>query len=259
MIGEGCGHCTITLVTRLGTRYSVGMTTTPFVVYLRVSTNKQGEDGLGMDAQRAACGAYVQQQGGTVLSTFLDVASGKGVNKGLKQAIALCEGEGAVLVVSSLDRLGRDVEYLAGIIKRQRLVVVDRPSASEMELLMLAMFAQTERERIRVRTRAALAEAKKRGTLLGSARPGHWAGREERRMAGAVNGAIGRRAAAARVRGKRYERVLPAVVECRSRGLSIAGVARALTDAGIVAPSGKAWTRRMVQTCLMHAGTVEGG
>jgi len=161
------------------------MTTTPFVVYCRVSTEEQGKSGLGLDAQLFACIQHVQRQGGTVLATFQDVASGgDDTRPGLAQALAMCRRKRVPLLVAMLDRVARDVATTAVAMKGVRIVAADAPADDVFIQHIKAAMAQEERRKISVRTVEALAAAKRRGVLLGSARPGHWAGREEKRLAG---------------------------------------------------------------------------
>jgi len=161
------------------------MSQTPFVVYCRVSTDEQGRSGLGLDAQLFACIRHVQGQGGTVLATFQDVASGgDDTRPGLLQALALCRRKRVPLLVAMLDRVARDVATTAVAMKGVRIVAADAPADDAFIQHIKAAMAEEERRKISVRTVEALAAAKRRGVLLGSARPGHWAGREDKRLAG---------------------------------------------------------------------------
>lgn len=172
---------------------------TPFVIYCRVSTEEQGKSGLGLEAQLHACLQHVQTQAGTVLSTFQDIASGgDDTRPGLAQAIAMCRKvKGSVLLVAMLDRVARDVATTAVAMKGVRIVAADAPGDSEFIQHIKAAMAQEERKKIRERTVAALAAAKARGVLLGSARPGHWDGREDLRRAAALKGSEAARKARA--------------------------------------------------------------
>jgi DNA invertase Pin-like site-specific DNA recombinase len=155
-----------------------------FVSYVRVSTTSQGESGLGLEAQQEAIRTTIAAKGGKLIVEFREVASG-GDNERpqLLAALEACKRRRATLIVSKLDRLSRDVELIAGVMKKTELVVCECSAAGALELHMRAAFAQEERAKIGTRTREALAALKARGVKLGSARPGHWKGRENVRQA----------------------------------------------------------------------------
>lgn len=214
-----------------------------FVVYVRVSTEEQGRSGLGLEAQEAACANAATAAGGEVLRVFREVASGDDDRRPeLAAALRLAKRANAVLLVSKLDRLSRAVALIAGLMREGvPFRVAELANASELELHLRAVVAQEERRAIGERTRAALKAAKARGTKLGSARRGHWAGREDRRLAGARNGS---KAAAAKRAAANAEllREACAVVE-GMRGASLRAIASALEGAGILTPKGSpTWT-----------------
>jgi DNA invertase Pin-like site-specific DNA recombinase len=104
----------------------------------------------------------------------------------LAKALALVARLRGVLVVSKLDRLARSVALVARTLREGvKVRVASSPEASTLELHLRAALAEEERRLIAERTKAALAAAKARGTKLGSARPGHWRGREAARLRGA--------------------------------------------------------------------------
>ncbi len=178
-----------------------GMQQTPFVIYCRVSTEEQGRSGLGLEAQLHACLQHVQGQAGTVLSTFQDIASGgDDTRPGLAQALAMCRKvKGAVLLVAMLDRVSRDTAMTATMMKRVTIVSADAPGDGPLVQHIKAAVSEQMRRDIQIKTTLALAAAKRRGVLLGSARPGHWDGREDRRRAGGLAGSeAARKARAAR-------------------------------------------------------------
>lgn len=149
-----------------------------YVVYNRVSTKKQGESGLGLDAQQRDIGLYLTQYSDEpyqVISEVTDVKSGKGGLSDrplLRECVELCERTGAVLLVAKLDRLSRDVETIAHIIKRVNLRVACMPEADKFQLHLYAALAEQEREFISKRTIAALKSAKAQGVKLGGLRSG---------------------------------------------------------------------------------------
>jgi DNA invertase Pin-like site-specific DNA recombinase len=131
------------------------------VAYLRVSTDKQGVTGLGMQAQRDAVGRYVQNRG-QIVAEFVEVESGRKDNRPqLRAALDECRKRRAVLLIARLDRLARDVAFIANLMKSDvEFVAVDMPQANRLTIHILAAVAEHEREIISQRTKAALAAAK---------------------------------------------------------------------------------------------------
>ena len=145
-----------------------------FVIYTRVSTKSQGKSGLGLEAQQRDIQIYLDNYAPDhqILGEFQDVESGsKSGREALNQAVQLAKAEDAVLLVSKLDRLSRDVEFIAGLIKRATIRVAAMPTADNFQLHIYAALAEQERNFISLRTKAALAMAKERGVKLGTARP----------------------------------------------------------------------------------------
>jgi DNA invertase Pin-like site-specific DNA recombinase len=142
---------------------------TSFISYLRVSTDKQGITGLGMDAQREAVTRYVHGRG-YIIGEFIEVESGRKVNRPqLQAALAECRKRRAVLLIARLDRLARNVAFIANLMNSDvEFVVVDMPQANRLTIHILAAVAEHEREMISQRTKAALAAAKARGKKLGN-------------------------------------------------------------------------------------------
>jgi len=140
-----------------------------FVAYYRVSTQKQGQSGLGLEAQRDAVRRYVLGVGGMLLSEHTEVESGKvSTRPVLADAIADCRKHKAVLVIAKLDRLARNVAFVSSLMDGGvEFVAVDMPTANRLVLHILAAVAENERELISQRTKVALAAAKARGVLLG--------------------------------------------------------------------------------------------
>jgi DNA invertase Pin-like site-specific DNA recombinase len=145
-----------------------------FVAYYRVSTQRQGASGLGLEAQREAVSRYLKGTG-TLLEEFTEVETGKGSNAlnkrpQLRRALDECKKRSAVLVIAKLDRLARNVHFVSGLMESGvRFVACDLPEANELTLHMMAVFAEHETRCISERTKAALAQAKLRGTKLGRA------------------------------------------------------------------------------------------
>ena len=150
-----------------------------FVSYLRVSTQKQGQSGLGLEAQRKAVEDYLNGGDWTVIEEVVEIESGKNNKRPkLNEAIQLCKASGATLVVAKIDRLTRDAAFLlnlkdAGI----DFIAADMPEANRLTIGIMALVAEQEREAISKRTKEALAAAKARGIQLGAYRDGKWIGR----------------------------------------------------------------------------------
>jgi len=150
-----------------------------FIAYIRVSTGKQARSGLGMDAQEAAIKRFIEQRPGSrLIKTFRENRSGADDGRPeLQAALGLCRRIGATLLVAKLDRISRRQGFLIDLRDSgQPFKLADMPDLDEKMLPFFMMIAEYERQLIRDRTKAALGALKKRGVLLGSARPGHWEG-----------------------------------------------------------------------------------
>jgi DNA invertase Pin-like site-specific DNA recombinase len=143
-----------------------------YVSYIRVSTQKQGRSGLGLAAQRETINAFLNGGRWTLVSEHVEVESGKnGDRPKLAEALAMCRLHRATLLVAKLDRLARNVRFIAALMESGvKFRAVDMPEVSEMVVHILASVAQGEARAISDRTKAALAAAKARGTSLGGLR-----------------------------------------------------------------------------------------
>jgi DNA invertase Pin-like site-specific DNA recombinase len=202
-----------------------------FVAYYRVSTDKQGESGLGLEAQKAAVERYLN--GGTwkLLKEFTEIESGKRHENRPKfaEALALCRKKRATLIIAKLDRLSRNVAFIATLLDSNvRIKCADMPDADRTFLQMLAVFAEHERRRISERTKEALAAAKDRGVVLGNPRLKETVG---------TKGAEANARKAAAVAAN----VLPIIhkIEAQARGpVSLRQIAAELTARKIKTPGG---------------------
>ena len=181
---------------------------------------------------------------------FCEVASGDDDHRPqLEAALKLCKRTGATLIVAKLDRLSRAVAMVAGLMREGvAFRVAELANASELELHLRAVIAQEERRMIAARTVAALAAAKARGTKLGSARPGHWKGREDARQAGqrkAVKVAAAKRR---ELSAETYKEA--AAVAATMPDASLRTIAAALNDRGITTARGSSWTAAAVSRML---------
>lgn len=141
-----------------------------FYAYYRVSTERQGISGLGLDAQRNAVLQHMQREDGRISGEFVEVESGKRSDRPkLAEAIRECKRNKATLIIAKLDRLARNVHFISGLLESGvDFVAVDNPHANRFQIHLLAAFAEYERELISKRTKEALAQAKARGVKLGA-------------------------------------------------------------------------------------------
>lgn len=141
-----------------------------YVAYYRVSTDKQGINGLGIQSQQDIVKGYVEKSNGTIVNSFLEVASGKKINREqLTLALKDCKRQKAILIIAKLDRLARNVHFVTGLQKeRIRFVAVDFPEANEFVITIMAAVAQYECKLISERTKTALKKAKLNGKILGN-------------------------------------------------------------------------------------------
>lgn len=207
-----------------------------YVVYYRVSTERQGRSGLGLDAQRSMVERFVQSTD-TIIMEFTEIESGKNDHRPeLRKALSLVKKTKSKLLIPKLDRFSRKVSFISGIIDQGiELVVCEHPNVSTFFLHLLACFAEEERRQISERTRAALAEAKRRGTVLG------------------VNG---RRLAEARHQQKRQfvDAQLDAFKAIWEQSRSASDAARRLNDANIETPKKTKWHPATVISFATMAG-----
>lgn len=199
-----------------------------FVAYYRVSTDRQGRSGLGLEAQREAVQRFLSAGGWPPLAEYTEVETGKGANAldkrpQLKAALDFARKHKATLVIAKLDRLARNVHFISGLIEqRVPIVAADMPDADITMLQIYAVMAEREARVIGERTRVALAAAKARGTVLGA------------------NG----KKLAVKNRAEAVERLAPIADRLRAlkaSGLSVRAIAATLNDAGVKSPAGGAW------------------
>ncbi|WP_138485395.1 recombinase family protein [Dyadobacter bucti] len=139
------------------------------VAYYRVSTDRQGKSGLGLEAQHQAVHQFAQQEGYQVTAEYTEIESGKKNQRPeLLAALLQCKKQKATLIIAKLDRLGRNVAFIANLMESKvEFRAVDNPHANPLMVHLLAAFAQHEREQISTRTKEALQAAKRRGVELG--------------------------------------------------------------------------------------------
>ncbi len=220
-----------------------------FVAYYRVSTDRQGKSGLGLEAQQAAVGEYCTTAGCTVVASFTEVESGRRKDRPqLDHALAACRVHRATLLVAKLDRLARNAHFLLGLKEAGiEFVCCDMPSANRLTVGIMAMVAEEEGRMISNRTKAALAAAKARGVKLGS--PGNLT--VKGRRTGAQRAAEERIASA----NAYAELMQPTIIEIRNvQGvLTLQGIARELNARAIPTRRGGSWSATQVARVIGKA------
>jgi DNA invertase Pin-like site-specific DNA recombinase len=217
-----------------------------FIAYYRVSTERQGRSGLGLDAQRKAVADYLNGGAWTLLEEFVEVESGKRSDRlELAKALKACRARRATLVIAKLDRLARDAHFLLGLQKAGvDFVAADMPTANRLTVGIMALVAEEEARMISARTKAALAAAKARGANLGFANPARMDRHEvSAKGVAAVTASADQHAA----------NVLPIVRAIQAAGVvSLHGVADALNARGIHTARGGKWYATTVRNMLMR-------
>lgn len=212
-----------------------------WVAYFRVSTARQGQSGLGLEAQRAAVLQYLDGGRWTLLAEYVEVESGKGSNAldrrpQLQAALALCKKRKATLIIAKLDRLARNIHFVAGLIETGvEFVAADMPYANKVMIQMHAVMSEWERDAISKRTREALQAAKARGVKLGAAGPRNLRPNIEARVESA----------------DAYAAKLKTVIAgLQGRGLSQRAVVAEINALGVPAPQGGRWHLATLQRVL---------
>jgi len=218
-----------------------------FVAYFRVSTDKQGKSGLGLDAQRHAVLQFLDGGSWSLIGEFTEIESGKRNERPeLEKALAVCKRHKAKLVIAKLDRLSRNLAFIATLMDSGvEFVAVDNPHANKLTVHILAAVAQHEREMIAQRTKDALQAAKARGVVLGNPK---------------LDAVRDRAVASVRADADRFAKnVAPIIREIQSSGVaSHRAIARSLNARGVATARGGQWTavqvgsilRRVVMTSL---------
>lgn len=210
-----------------------------FVAYYRVSTNKQGINGLGMDAQRDAVARYLSGVNGGLIAEFAEVETGKrSKREEMDKAIALCRKAGATLLIAKLDRLARNAAFLLSLRDSGvDFIATDMPHADRFTVGIMALLAEKEAEMISQRTKDGLAAAKRRGIKLGNPRPSH-----------AVQLAV----AANLTRAKGHSELIVPVIQQiqKAHVTSLRAIAHCLNVRGFKTPNGKSFAAQSVKNAL---------
>jgi DNA invertase Pin-like site-specific DNA recombinase len=209
------------------------------VAYYRVSTDRQGRSGLGLDAQREAVRVFLDGKGWPPVAEFTEVESGKRKDRPeLARAMEACRLYKATLVIAKLDRLARNVAFVSALMESGvDFVAADFPQANRLTIHILAAVAEHEAAMVSQRTKAALAAAKVRGTKLGGFRGYRPTDEDRARAVAARRGHADERAG----------RVAPVIAEIRAAGAtSLRAIAAELDARGIPAPRGGRWSATAV-------------
>lgn len=229
--------------------------TMKIIAYYRVSTKKQGKSGLGLDAQESAVQAFIKHNDAKLVAEYTEIETGKYSHRPrLQEAIQHARLAKATIVIAVLDRLARNVAFTAALMESGvEFICCDTPHATRLTIHILAAVAEDEARRISKRTKDALAQAKKKGVKLGSARPDHWKGREHKRgwRKGAKNAGI--------VRAKRardiYAFLLPTIEKMLGENASYEKIAEELNKQGHQTVIGAAFTPTTVWRIVKRSKT----
>ena len=216
-----------------------------YVIYYRVSTDKQGRSGLGLEAQQQQVKAYLQSKSDAeVVAEYVEVDSGKKLNRSeLSKAVADAKKNKAVLLVAKLDRVARNVKLFLDLLDQVQIEFTDLPalsngtSDSRLVLTQLAAFAEWEAAKISERTKAALAAKKARGEPMGV---------EGKNNIKATNGKRKEQA-------DEFAKSMAAMLLPLENTMSQRKLVDYLNLRGVNSPTGKAWRLNSLQNVLKRA------
>ena len=216
-----------------------------YVAYLRVSTQKQGFSGLGVEAQKEIIQNYLSDK--IPIAEYIEVESGRKTDKGrpkLKEALEVCRKTGGKLIVAKLDRLARNVAFLSQLLESDvDIVFCDFPQANKMVLHILAAISQYEAELIATRTKQALAAKKAKGCTLGN--PEHLIGKLDEAVAKSVE--TNKRKAEENPNNKRAAAMLKVLAK---EGRTLQEMADYLNEQGFTTSKGYRFSRSSVYVLL---------
>lgn len=221
-----------------------------YVSYIRVSTDRQGQSGLGLEAQRDAVSAFVQGRG-EIVTEYVEVESGKRSDRPqLVLALAEAKRLGATLLIAKLDRLARNVAFIANLLEAGvEVTAADMPEANRFVLHVMAAVAEQEGRAISERTKAALAAAKARGVKLGMANPN---------IARHQNEAVRHSVKTRKAKAVQFaDNVRPVIERIAARGASLHQIAAELNERGIKTARGRQWYAGTVRNMLARSAHKE--
>lgn len=230
--------------------------TNKYVIYLRVSTKQQGDSGLGLEAQERDIDIFLNSYNKgqfEIIGKFKDVMSGKGSveeRPTFKKAVELAKQHNATLLVAKLDRLSRDVETVARLIKAVDIKVACMPYADKFQLHLYAALAEQERDFISARTKAALQAAKARGVKLGGA-----ANIGKTHKVSSKTKLDNQKKYVTQTQPK-YEYLRPALTNMRDNNYTYQQCADNLNMMGTLTPNNSKWCPVKVSRALTYLGVV---
>jgi len=220
-----------------------------FVAYYRVSTDKQGKSGLGLEAQQEAVRSYLNGGDWSLVAEVVEVESGKRNDRPkLKEALRLCRLHGATLIIAKLDRLARNVAFISNLMEAGiEFTAVDFPQANRLTVHILAAVAEHEAVMISARTKAALAAARARGKKLGGDRGNLPSVAKE-------GSALGVQAIKVKADNRAAD-VAEVIADLKASGAaSLRQIAAGLNDRGIPTARGGKWSAVQVQRVMERFG-----
>lgn len=216
-----------------------------YVAYLRVSTQKQGYSGLGIDAQKEIIQNYLSDK--IPIAEYIEIESGRKTDRGrpkLKEALDLCRKTGAKLIVAKLDRLARNVAFLSQLLESDvDIIFCDFPAATKMVLHIIAAISQYEAELVATRTKQALAAKKAQGYTLGN--PEHLMDKLDEAVAKSVE--TNKRKAEENPNNKRAAAMLKVLAK---EGRTLQEMADYLNEQGFTTSKGYRFSRSSVHVLL---------
>ncbi|SFQ13308.1 Site-specific DNA recombinase [Geopseudomonas sagittaria] len=226
------------------------------VAYYRVSTKRQGESGLGLEAQREYVSTAAAQHGWVVVAEYTDVNVSGSVHPLERAEAAKAFTHGVPVVVAKLDRLSRDVEHIAGLMKRADFKVATMPTARTLELHLYAMLAQQEREFISQRTKEALNSLAKRAEAGDVVAQGKVANRAESLAKGRTKANQEKGGNATKAKATSFAESIRDTVElCVLRGThTLQGVADCLNAKGVTTSRGGKWSPMQASRVMKSLG-----
>lgn len=208
-----------------------------YVAYYRVSTDKQRQSGLGLDAQRQAVQSFIKKRD-VLIAEHTEVESTKKKDRpALREALAACRKHKAHLLIARLDRLARNVLFIANLMESGvEFTAVDMPQANRLTIHIIAAVAEYEREMISKRTKDALSEAKKRGVKIGNPHP----------IAASKKGVAVIKASKQRF----HDTARPLIKSLQQKGYTLYAIAEELNQRHVPTARGKQWHATTVRNIL---------
>lgn len=217
-----------------------------YVTYYRVSTDKQGKSGLGLEAQRDQVARFIESRPGATIGDFQEIETGKNDRRPqLAAALRLAKESGATLLIAKIDRLSRNAGFIFNLKDSGvDFIAADMPDANTLTVGIMALLAQQEREMISSRTKAALQAKKAHGAKLGAALVGCNFTDSGRIKSASVRQAESR---------ARVAQAVSIASDLKREGKSLRAIADRLNRYGVTAPRGGRWIAKQVSRVLSSA------